>query len=184
VVQAALAVAGPERVRRSAGADPFMQEVLALTPKLRAYAAGLTGCPERADDLLHDTLVKVIRFRHRFEPGTNLRAWLYAIVRNSYLTNLRQRSRLCEDPDGRLSAELASAPTQEWRLRHRELLRALLMLSPDQRSLLMLIAGGSSYEEAAEVCGCPVGTVKSRINRARHRLLKILDAEPFEFARA
>ena len=167
--------ASPRRARRP---NPFLQQVLGLTPQLRAYASGLTGCPERADDLVHDTLVKVLRFRHRFQPGTNLRAWLYSIVRNSFLTEVRRRRRMREDPDGALSAELASLPAQEWRVRHQELLAALQRLAPDHRSLLVMVAGGSSYEEVAQVCGCPVGTVKSRINRARTRLLQILEPEP------
>jgi RNA polymerase sigma-70 factor (ECF subfamily) len=162
--------------------DPFLAEVMELLPQARAYATALTGCPDRADDLLHDSLVRVIRFREGFQPGTKLRAWLYSIIRNSFLTDAKRRSRILEDPDGLFSGRLLSAPAQEWRVRHRELLAALQKLAPEHRSVLLLAAGGASYEEAAEICGCPVGTVKSRMNRARRRLLKLLDPDWEGFA--
>jgi RNA polymerase sigma factor (sigma-70 family) len=177
VVKCCVADGGPIRQRRRAVEDPFLADVLELLPQARAFAMALTGCPERADDLLHDSLVKVIRFRGGFQPGTNLRAWLYSIVRNSFLTEAKRRSRMLEDPDGRFAAHLASAPPQEWRVRHRELIGALQKLPPEHRSLLILAAGGSSYEEAAEICGCPVGTVKSRLSRARRRLQHLLDPD-------
>jgi RNA polymerase sigma-70 factor (ECF subfamily) len=177
VVKCGVADGGPIRPRRRAVEDPFLAEVLKLLPQARAFAMALTGCPERADDLLHDSLVKVIRFRGGFQPGTNLRAWLYSIVRNSFLTEAKRRARMLEDPDGLFSARLASAPPQEWRVRHRELIGALQKLPAEHRSLLILAAGGSSYEEAAEICGCPIGTVKSRLSRARRRLQRLLDPD-------
>lgn len=173
-----LATAQPAQRRAFAQRDPFLAEVLELTPKLRAYATGLTGCPERADDIVHDSLIRVLRFRDGFQPGTNLRAWLYSIVRNTYFTSIKRRGWMVSDADGLFSARLESQPTQEWSLRHKELLDALQTLEADTRGLLLLVAGGSSYEEAAEVYGCPVGTIKSRINRARRRLLRALEHEP------
>lgn len=155
--------------------DRFLGEVLKLAPQVRAYALVLTRSADEADDLLQDVMLKVMRFRHRFEPGTNLRAWLYTIARNTYLSNRKAGRRMVQDVEGQLAGKLAEAPVQEWRVRHNELMSALDRLPAEARSLLLLMGAGASYEEAASICDCPVGTIRSRLNRARHRLQSELE---------
>jgi RNA polymerase sigma-70 factor (ECF subfamily) len=155
--------------------DPMLDEVIGLLPQLRAYALMLTRTSEQADDLIQDVLVKVLRFRDRFEPGTNLKAWLFSIVRNTYLGGKRRHWRMVQDVEGQLAGKLSEAPAQEWRLSHNDLVAALDKLPADSRSLLLLIAAGTSYEEAAEICACPIGTIRSRLSRARSRLQAALD---------
>lgn len=161
--------------------DPFKDQLIALMPALRGYAMSLTGCVSDADDLLQEALVRAWRSRSSFEAGTNLKAWMFRIVRNAFYTSMSRRRRTVEDVDGKLAARLASAPEQEWRLEYEELLNAMGRLTPEAReALLLIVASGLSYEAAAEVCGCAVGTLKSRVNRARQRLSKLLghDAGP------
>ncbi|MET0373876.1 MAG: sigma-70 family RNA polymerase sigma factor [Rhizorhabdus sp.] len=155
-----------------------MKEVVSLIPPLRGYALSLTGSPADADDLLQDSLVRVCRFRDQFVPGTNLKAWLYTIVRNAFYTDVVRRRGTVQDVEGRHAAQLAAQPNQEWRLRYAELLEALDELPPTSReALILVVATGLTYEEAAEVCQCAVGTIKSRINRGRERLAELLDLD-------
>src|SRR5205085_10156764 len=110
--------------------------------------------------------------------GTNLRAWLFTILRNTYYTAVVRRRREVRDEDDQYARSLTSAPTQEWGLAIRALQTALEQLPAEHREALILVgAAGLSYEEAAEICGCALGTIKSRVNRARARLLRIMDAE-------
>lgn len=156
--------------------DTFMRDVTAYIPQLRGYAASLTGSRPDADDLVQEMLLRVCRHRDQFQEGTNLRAWLHTILRNVFYSNRRRERRMVQDVDGRHAAGLAEAPDQEWRLRFGELLEALDEIKPEQReSITLVVMAGLSYEEAAEVCGCAVGTIKSRINRARDRLAVLLD---------
>lgn len=149
--------------------------LLRATPSLRAFAISLTGNVDRADDLVQDTLVRAIANIDRFQQGTNLNAWLFTILRNLFHSEYRKRRREVEDPDGSYSANLAVAPEQGAHLDLDDFRRALEKLSPDQREALLLIgASGFSYEEAAEICGVAVGTIKSRVNRARARLAQLL----------
>jgi RNA polymerase sigma-70 factor (ECF subfamily) len=106
-----------------------------------------------------------------FQPGTNLQAWLFTILRNLFRSEYRKRKREVEDIDGRYSDSLVSAPEQDSQLEFKELRAALDKLPQDQREALILVgASGFSYEEAAAICECAVGTIKSRVNRARTRL--------------
>ena len=131
-----------------------------------------------ADDLVQDTLIKAWTNRDKFEPGTNLRAWLFTILRNTYYTNVLRRRREVRDEQGEYAATLKTAPTQDWSVAVRSLQAALRQLPDEHREALILVgAAGLSYEEAAEICGCALGTIKSRVNRARARLLKIMDAD-------
>lgn len=156
--------------------DRFMQDVTAYVPQLRGYAASLTGSLADADDLVQEMLLRVCRHRDQFHEGTNLRAWLHTILRNVFYSTLRRERLMVQDVDGRHAAQLGEAPDQEWRLRFGELLEALDQIKPVQREALTLVVmTGLSYEEAAQVCGCAVGTIKSRINRARDRLAILLD---------
>lgn len=159
--------------------DPFQDEVVALIPRLRAYAMSLAGSSAEADDIVQDALMRAWRFRDGFQAGTNLRAWLYRIVRNAFYTHAAKRRDTVEDIDGKWASTLSCGPDQEWRVQYEELLRAIGQLTPDARdALLLVVSSGLSYQEAADICGCAVGTMKSRVNRARHRLAQLIDFEP------
>ncbi|BAQ44981.1 MULTISPECIES: sigma-70 family RNA polymerase sigma factor [Methylobacterium] len=153
----------------------FRDGLLQAVPSLRAFALSLTSNPARADDLVQDTLLKGWQHRARFQPGTNLNAWLFTILRNIFYSDHRKRVREVEDQDGSYAARLATAPHQGDRLDVEDLQSALAKLPPDQREALVLVgAEGVSYEEAAAIMGCKVGTVKSRVSRARGRLAELL----------
>jgi RNA polymerase sigma-70 factor, ECF subfamily len=156
----------------------WRDDVIALIPALRAFAWSISRNGSDADDLVQDTLIKAWRHRERFEPGTNLRAWLFTILRNTYYTTMVRRRREVRDEDDQHANSLSSAPTQEWRLAILALQSALEQLPEEHREAIVLVgAAGLSYEEAAELCGCALGTIKSRVNRARGRLMKIMDIE-------
>lgn len=156
----------------------WRDQVVGLIPALRAFAWSLSHNGSDADDLVQDTLIKAWTNRDKFEPGTNLRAWLFTILRNTYYTNVLRRRREVRDETGEYAATLRSAPTQDWSVAMRALQNALQQLPDEHREALILVgAAGLSYEEAAEICGCALGTIKSRVNRARARLLKIMDAD-------
>jgi RNA polymerase sigma-70 factor (ECF subfamily) len=154
------------------------EELLALIPTLRAFARSLAGNRAESDDLVQETMVKAISNIGQFDQGTNLRAWLFTILRNTYYTNVRRRRREVEDASGNAASQLAVGPQQEWSVAMHGLRHALDRLPDDQREALILVgAAGMTYEEAAEVCGCALGTIKSRVNRGRNRLLEIMQAE-------
>ncbi len=138
----------------------------------------LTGSSSDADDLVQDALMRAWRSRDCFVMGTNLKAWLFKIVRNTFYTTAMKRRQMVQDVEGKMAARLACNPEQEWRVQYGELLTAMGRLTPDAReALLLVVASGLSYEEAAQVCGCAVGTLKSRVNRARERLAKLVDRD-------
>ena len=152
--------------------------LLAAVPSLRAFAISLSGNVDRADDLVQDTLVRALSHIDSFQPGTNLNAWLFTILRNLFHSEYRKRRREVEDVDGAYAARLATQPEQGARLDMEDFKAALARLPPDQREVLLLVgASGFSYEEAAEICQCAVGTIKSRVNRARTRLAQMLAVE-------
>jgi RNA polymerase sigma-70 factor (ECF subfamily) len=156
----------------------WRDEVVGLIPALRAFAWSLCHNGSDADDLVQDTLIKAWTNRDKFAPGTNLRAWLFTILRNTYYTHVLRRRREVRDEQGEYASTLKTAPTQEWSVAVHSLQAALRQLPDEHREALVLVgAAGLSYEEAAEICGCALGTIKSRVNRARARLLKIMDAE-------
>ena len=159
----------------------FRDALLAAVPSLRAFAISLSGNVDRADDLVQDTLVRAIANAHRFEPGTNLNAWLFTILRNLFHSEYRKRRREVEDPDGVYAEQLTSQPEQAARLDFEDFRSALATLPSEQREALLLVgASGFSYEETAAICGCAVGTVKSRVNRARSRLSGMLHLDAAE----
>jgi RNA polymerase sigma factor (sigma-70 family) len=144
-------------------------------PSLRAFAMSLTRDHFRADDLVQETLLRAWRSRDGFQPGTNLDAWLFMIMRNAFYSTHRKRSRELEDADGALTARLSTAPSQGDKLDLQDMDVALNQLPEDQREALVLIClNGMSYEEAAAVMACKLGTVKSRISRGRQRLATLL----------
>jgi RNA polymerase sigma-70 factor (ECF subfamily) len=156
----------------------WRDDVVSLIPALRAFAWSLSHNSADADDLVQDTLIKAWTHRSKFEPGTNLRAWLFTILRNTYYTAVVRRRREVADEQGKHAAALFAPPTQDWSVAMRSLQAALARLPDEHREALILVgAAGLTYEEAAEICGCALGTIKSRVNRARARLLKIMDAE-------
>jgi RNA polymerase sigma-70 factor (ECF subfamily) len=144
-------------------------------PHLRAFAISLTGNVDQADDLVKETLARGLANIDRFAPGTSMRAWLFTILRNQFHTAYRKRRREVEDPDGIMAARLSTAPAQGGHLDLEDLKTALAKLPYEQREALLLVAAeGFSYEETAAICGMAVGTIKSRINRARHRLAELV----------
>jgi RNA polymerase sigma-70 factor (ECF subfamily) len=153
----------------------FKTELIELLPSLRAFARSLAHNPAQADDLVQDTLVKALANVDRFEQGTNLRAWLFTILRNHYYSQLRKSKREIEDADGKFAARLSSRPEQDGSVDLEDFKVAFQQLAPDHREVLTLVgASGCSYEEAASICGCAVGTIKSRVNRARKKLSEML----------
>lgn len=142
---------------------------------LRAFAVSLCGDKERADDLVQETLFKAWNHLESFKEGTNLKAWLFTILRNTYFSERRKRRREVEDADGAYAARLSTNPEQHGHMDMQDFRAALTQLPDDQREALILVgAAGFSYEEAAEISGCAVGTIKSRVNRARNRIATML----------
>ena len=156
------------------------EDILRAVPRLRAFAISLTGNIDQADDLVQEAIVRGLSHLDSFTPGTNMQAWLFTILRNQFHTGYRKRRREVEDPDGQYAAKLAAAPTQDAYINLKDLGTALLQIPVEQREAVLLVAGGISYEEAAQICGVAIGTIKSRVNRARHALaerLSIADTE-------
>lgn len=167
----------PRSAQRSPDdAAEFKRELTGVIPHLRAFARGLCGRADMADDLVQETLLKAWAARERFEPGTSMRAWTFVILRNAYLTDMR-RSRFRGDYDETTAERILTAPAgQEEPIHLADLHRALLTLPSERREALLLVgAGGFSYEEAAQICGCAVGTIKSRVGRARATLTRMID---------
>lgn len=153
----------------------FKHELILQVPSLRAFAISLVGKIDRADDLVQETLMKAWANRTKFTPGTNLRAWLFTILRNEFYTVFRKRRREVEDADGAIAASVGVHPEQDGHMDLADMKTALARLPVDQREALLLVSASDlSYEEAAAVCGVAVGTIKSRVNRARAKLCEIL----------
>jgi RNA polymerase sigma-70 factor (ECF subfamily) len=156
----------------------FRDDLLNTIPSLRAFAISLSGKRDRADDLVQETLTKAWKHQDSFTPGTNLKAWLYAILRNEFYSQMRKKGREVEDVDGNFSSQLAVHAEQPGHLDLADMRIALTKLPADQREALLLVgASGLSYEETAEICGVAVGTIKSRVNRARKKLAELLQVE-------
>lgn len=156
----------------------FTRALMGAAPSLRAFAISLTGNTDRADDLVQDTLMRAWSNAASFQEGTNLKAWLFTILRNLFTSEYRKRKREVEDSDGEYAATLVSIPGQEGHVALDEMRAALDQLPDDQREAVLLVgASGFSYEEAAEICACAVGTIKSRVNRGRAKLATLLYGE-------
>lgn len=156
----------------------FKAELLDALPHLRAFARGLCGRPDFADDLVQETAIKAWTARERFTPGTSMRAWTFTILRNHYLDELRRnRPQADYDPEV-MERLLVMEANQEAPLHVSDVQRALQKLSPERREALLLVgAGGLTYEEAAQICQCALGTMKSRVARARAELAGILEGD-------
>jgi len=158
--------------------DSVRQEILGAVPGLRAFAISLCGNVDRADDLVQEALLRALANIHSFQPGTNMSAWLFTILRNHFRSEYRKRRREVEDADGHYAESLTSHPEQHGQLELTEFREALGKLPEEQREALILVgASGFSYEEAADICGCAIGTVKSRVNRARTRLAELMSIQ-------
>jgi RNA polymerase sigma-70 factor, ECF subfamily len=149
-------------------APELRDSILKCIPSLRAFAMSLTSNGDQADDLVQEAIVRGLGHIDQFQPGTSIQAWLFTILRNQFHTAYRKRRREVEDPDGGMAARLSVFPEQDGHLDLEDLKVALTKLPFEQREGLLLVAAqGFSYEEAAEICGTRLGTIKSRVNRAR-----------------
>jgi RNA polymerase sigma-70 factor (ECF subfamily) len=177
----AVAVRGHKHENKDDGVNvdaSVRDALLGAVPNLRAFAISLCGNVDRADDLVQETLLRALANIHSFQPGTNMSAWLFTILRNLFHSEYRKRRREVEDTDGSYAERMKSQPEQTGRVEFTEFREALGKLPPDQREALILVgASGFSYEEAAEICQCAVGTIKSRVNRARTRLAELMAIE-------
>ncbi len=154
--------------------DP-RDELVDHLPAMRAFAISLTRNSATADDMVQDTLVKAWTNIDKFHVGSNMRAWLFTILRNTYYSSRRKAKREVADIDGVFTESLAEKPAHDGHLQMNDFRTALGKLKDEQREALLLVgASGFSYEEAAEMCGVAVGTVKSRVNRARSQLVDLM----------
>ena len=153
-------------------------DLVAHIPSLRAFAVSLCGQMDKADDLVQEALMKAWSNLGSFTEGTNMRAWLFTILRNVYYSEHRKRRREVQDVDGVFSGRMVVPPAQNGHMDLQDFRIALNKLPGDQREALILIgASGFSYEEAAQICGVAVGTIKSRVNRARSALTRALSVD-------
>jgi RNA polymerase sigma-70 factor (ECF subfamily) len=176
---------GEQQVGRSPP-DPardniFKRELVTLIPHLRAFARTLTGDPTAADDLAQDAMMKAWDARASFQLGTNMKAWTFMILRNQFYSEKRRSWRQSQLDQEAAERTLVAVDDPEAPVALDELRLGLAMLPAEQREALILVgAGGFAYEEAADICGCAVGTVKSRVSRARRALQAILEAGAYD----
>jgi RNA polymerase sigma-70 factor (ECF subfamily) len=167
-----------EEVRAGRRSQQVRHELPAFLPHLRNFALSLTHDPCRSDDLVQSTMLRAWTNLDHFQPGTNLEAWLFTILRHSFYSEYRKRRWEVEDPEGDYARTLMVQPEQEFRLMLHDLQQALTHLPSEQREALLLVAEqGASYEDVAALCGVAVGTIKSRVNRARTQLAEMLQME-------
>lgn len=165
--------------------DEFRHLLGSVIPHLRAYGRSLSGNPDLADDLTQDTMVKAWASRDRFERGTSIKAWTFVILRNTFLSQMRRNKFRGEYDEASVERTLSSPASQEGTSEMADLQRALMELPQDQREALILVgAGGMSYEDAAIICNCALGTMKSRVSRARTALEQIMERGEFKQTRA
>lgn len=159
--------------------NEFRDQLIALTPCLRAYAISLTRTRSLSDDLVQDTLERAWRSRGSFRPDSDLRIWLFSILRNRFIDGCRRQRQTMQNIDDKHAHGLTTPAEQHWHLQYNELLSQIERLPPDSRLAIVLIGGaGLSYSQAAKVCDCPVSTIKSRVQRARRLLLQFVDITP------
>ncbi len=160
---------------------PLQNEIVKLMAPLPAFSRNLTRNPTDADDLLQEGLVKALANIHQFTRGTNLKAWMFAITRNTFYTNCRKKRREAAAPLDDIMDGLRIEATQDWPIIVEEVNEAMQCLPSDQKEALMLVgSGGMSYEKAAKQCGCALGTIKSRVSRGRTRLREHLFLDAHE----
>lgn len=167
---------GAEPKPPSADDNAFKTELVALIPHLRAFARTLTGDPTAAGDLAQDAMMKAWDARASYQMGTNMKAWTFMILRNQFYSEKRRSWRQSQLDQEGAERTLVAVDDPEAPVALDELRQALKTLPEEQREALILVgAGGFAYEEAAEICGCAVGTVKSRVSRARRALQAALE---------
>ena len=175
--------AGPAKDMDTSGAPAkpatsLKDDMLRTIPSLRAFAFSLCGNADRADDLVQETLMKAWINQNSFTQGTSMSAWLFTILRNVFYSEYRKRRREVEDAEGTMAARLVSVPEQNGHMDLQDLRTALQKLPAEQREALILVGGsGFAYEEAAQICGCALGTLKSRVNRARTAIAALMALE-------
>jgi RNA polymerase sigma-70 factor (ECF subfamily) len=159
----------------------FRDQLVAIIPSLRAFARGLCGTRDMADDMVQDAMTRAWAARQSYAAGSNFRAWMFMILRNHYYTTLRKNARLVSwDPEV-AERVLVAGPTQQDGLNVQDVQKALLKLPAEQREVLLLIgANGVSYEEAADIMGCAIGTNKSRLARGRVALTALIDGPAYK----
>ncbi len=154
----------------------FRDQLVAVIPALRSFARGLCGRQDMADDLAQDAMTRAWAARSSYTPGTNFRAWIFVILRNQFYSTIRKNARMTSwDPE---VAErlLVEAPAQQDGIHVSDVAKALQKLPAEQREVLLLIgANGASYEEAAEIADCAIGTIKSRLARGRKALAALIE---------
>lgn len=165
----------PSRLKEHRLDPAFRAKLIAEIPHLRAFGASLSGSMQLADDLVQETLLKAWRSADSFSEGTNFKAWVFTILRNTYYSIYRRRGREVQDTDGFHASQIAVSGGQEGHMDLADFRKALVCLPEEQREALIMIgAMGLSYEEAAVICHVAIGTMKSRVNRARIRLAELL----------
>jgi RNA polymerase sigma-70 factor (ECF subfamily) len=168
-----------EREKRQAR-DEISTDVVRIIPALRTYARSLTRS-EDYEDLVQETLTKALANTDKYRPGTNLRAWLFTIMRNTFYTNVSRRARERTGTADCVSSLATVQPTQEWNVRGNEIMKAVAALPDQYREMLILVVMlGESYETSAQICNCAVGTVKSRVNRARNMVIAALGPDALD----
>jgi RNA polymerase sigma-70 factor (ECF subfamily) len=168
--------------QNESGIDTQFSEVSSAVvehlPHLRAFARSLAANKDQADDLVGEAVARALASAHQFRPGSNFKAWIFTILRNAFYTEGRRRWNRVVALDDQIYNQPSVGPTQEDSLSFCDFRRAFIQLSPRQREVLMLVGNGDlSYEEVAQQCHCPVGTVKSRVARARLDLKRMLEDE-------
>ena len=160
--------------------DP-RDEMIDHLPAMRAFALSLTRNGAAADDLVQDAIMKAWKNIEAFQVGTNMRAWLFTILRNTFYSDRRKAKREVQDSDGAMAATLSQKPDHDGRMALADFELSFAQLADEQREALVLVgASGFSYEEAAETCGVAVGTIKSRVNRGRARLAELMNLNDSE----
>ncbi len=158
--------------------EAFRDQLVAMIPQLRSFARGLCGWRDMADDLAQDTMTRAWSARASFTPGTNFRAWMFMIMRNQFYTSIRKSNRTTSLDPELAERTLIQSPEQQHHIHVADVAKALQKLPFEQREVLLLIgANGVSYEEAAEIVGCAVGTIKSRLARGRKALAVLIEGD-------
>ena len=158
-------------------------EIVSLLPALKSFARRFERGDMDADDLVQETLSKALGHLNQFQQGTSLKSWLFTIMRNTYCSSYKRRKR---EPLGCIEDlaeyQIPMKSTQDWSLRALDVQAAIEKLQPSYRHALLLVAMGTSYEESAVICRCEIGTIKSRVNRARSHLLELLGETACSYA--
>lgn len=169
-------MASTDAAKAQTADEVFKKELVDLIPFLRAFARTLSGDRDGADDLCQETLTKAWQSRNSYQPGTNFKAWLFMILRNQFYSERRRAWRQRPWDDSLAERLHVTSESQSAAMNLTDMNRALRQLRDEQREALILVgAGGFSCEEAAKICNCAVGTIKSRVARARATLVEFLD---------